>query len=471
MLNGQIEFDYNNMMVSHIGKEHGLEESELAKLQESFAAVHTAIQSGSGAGSDYLGFLSLPEDVAPQIPRIQEVANQIADSSDIHLVLGIGGSYLGGRALFEALCHPYHNQLERSRRGQRPRLFFEGNNLDTDALMALLDLLPEGKPASLAERWSVNVVSKSGGTLETAVTFRVLRQLAESAYGDQAAQYIVATTDAKAGKLKKLADAKGYPQFVIPDDVGGRYSILTPVGLLPAAVAGIDIKQLVQGAADMRAACQSDQIQDNPAYLYAALQHLSWQAGRSISVMNIWDKALEYVGFWYDQLCAESLGKDGKGRIPITGVCTRDLHSRGQELQDGPHNTVITNLIVAQMQRKLELQSDPDNADELNYLNGKSMHEMLNKAHDGTNYAYARDGRPSMNFKLKERSAYNLGALFYLFELSTVAEGYLMQINPLNQPGVESYKNFMFGLLGREDKREYREEFESRPANDKRFQA
>lgn len=467
MLNGQLDFDYNNMMASQIGDAYGLSEQQLQGLSPALEQVHTQIQQRNGAGSDFLGFLDLPAQ-QEQLDAIQACADQLAERSDQHVVLGIGGSYLGARALFEALCHPYHNQRSRSQRQGRPRLYFEGNNLDSDALCALLDVLPAQAPTELAETWSLNVISKSGGTLETAVAFRILRQLAEKHYGDQAADYIVATTDVAKGKLKALADTKGYPQFVIPDNVGGRYSVLTPVGLLPAAVVGIDIRQLMQGAQDMMALCSQPGL-DNPAYLYAALQHLSLQAGRGVSVMNIWDKALEYVGFWYDQLCAESLGKDGQGRIPLTGVCTRDLHSRGQELQDGPRNTVITNLIVAEHQHSLMLLSDPDNADDLNYLNGVTVHEMLQKAHDGTNFAYAREGRPSMNFRLKHRSAYALGALFYLLEVATLAEGYLMQINPLDQPGVESYKNFMFGLLGRADKAAYKQEFESRPPSQARF--
>ncbi len=461
MLNGQIIFDYNAMMKSQIG-DHGLEADALQKLQPQMDQVHEQIQQRSGKGSDYLGFLDLPDVSEETLDQIQATADRLANISDKHVILGIGGSYLGARALFEGLCHPYHNQLPREKRQQRPRIYFEGNNLDTDALQGLFDLLPESQPASLADTFSINVISKSGGTLETAATFRLLRERAETCYGEKTSEYIVATTDGSKGKLRKLADEKGYETFVIPDDVGGRYSVLTPVGLLPAAVMGIDIKALIQGAKDMAKLCQHKSIDQNPAYLYAALQHLSYQAGRDISVMNIWDKSLEYVGFWYDQLCAESVGKEDQGRIPITGVCTRDLHSRGQELQEGPRNTVITNIAVAESQHTLTLTEDAENADELNYLAGKTVHHMLQQAFEATNFAYASDSRPNMRFILKERSPYTLGALFYLLEVATVAEGYLMDINPLNQPGVESYKNFMFGLLGREDKAEYKTRFEER---------
>lgn len=341
--------------------------------------------------------------------------------------------------------------------------------MDSDALSGLLDLLPQQAPTELSERWSLNVISKSGGTLETAVSFRILRQLAEAHYGAAASQQIVATTDASTGTLKALADRAGYRSFVIPDNVGGRYSIFTPVGLLPAAVVGIDIQQLMAGARDMALLCQQPGL-ENPAYLYAALQYLSVQRGKTISVMNIWDKALEYVGFWYDQLAAESLGKDGQGRVPLTGVCSRDLHARGQQLQEGARNTLITNLFVEQSDQTVPIQADPANSDGLNYLQGKQMHDLLQKAFEGTNYAYARDQRPSIQLKLKRRSPYCLGALFYLLEVATLAEGYLQGINPLDQPGVESYKNFMFGLLGREDKRSWRDEFEQRPPRQDAYQ-
>jgi len=469
MLNGQITLDYNDLMADQIGAEQGLSSQALADLAPRLAEVHTQISQRTGPGSEFLGFLDLPFQPAASLDAIQACADQIAESSDLHLVLGIGGSYLGARALFSALCHPYHNELPRERRQQRPRIYFEGNNMDSDALAGLLELLPPGRPQSLQERWSLNVISKSGGTLETAVAFRYLRQLAQAQYGHDASRYIVATTDASQGKLKQLAQREGYTSFVIPDDVGGRYSILTPVGLLPAAVAGVNIRELIAGARDMAALCQQPGL-ENPAYLYASLQYLSTQAGRHISVMNIWDKALEFVGFWYDQLAAESLGKDGQGRVPLTGVCTRDLHARGQQLQAGARNTVITNLSVQQVQHELRIQTEADNVDGLNYLDGKPLHELLHKAFEGTGYAYAREQRPGINISLKERSAYGLGALFYLLEVATVAEGYLMGINPMDQPGVESYKNFMFGLLGREDKREYREEFDKRPARQAAYQ-
>lgn len=468
MLNGRITLDYNDLMASQIG-EYGLTAEALQEMHPALERVHSQIQTRSGQGANYLGFLELPHQVQSQVETIQACADRIAAQSDQHVVLGIGGSYLGARALISALCHPYFNELSREARQGRPRMYFEGNNMDSDAFSALIDRLPHKGETAPERAWSLNVISKSGGTLETAVAFRLLRQLMEEHYGEGAAERIVATTDASQGKLKALSDQKGYQRFVIPDDVGGRYSVFSPVGLLPAAVAGISIQELLQGAQDMAGLCAQPGL-ENPAYLYASLQYLSVQAGRDISVMNIWDKGLEYLGFWYDQLAAESLGKDGQGRVPLTGVCTRDLHARGQQLQEGARNTVITNIFVQQPQHYVSIAADAEDLDELNYLAGKPMHELLQNAYEGTNYAYARDGRPSMNLVLSDRSAYTLGALMYLFEVATLAEGYLMEINPLNQPGVEAYKNFMFGLLGREDKKEYRAEFEQRPARQENFQ-
>ncbi|MEZ0370999.1 MAG: glucose-6-phosphate isomerase, partial [Candidatus Sericytochromatia bacterium] len=242
-----IRLAYDDMMAEFIGAEHGLSEASLDQLAPRMQEVHSAIWSRTGTGADYLGFLDLPWQ-EEALDAIQASADQLAESTDLHVVLGIGGSYLGARALFGALCHPYHNELPRARRNNRPRLYFEGNNVDGDALAALIDLLPKNRPESLAERWSINVISKSGGTLETAVAFRLMRQLAERQYGHDASRYIVATTDASRGQLFELAKAQGYHRFVVPDDVGGRYSVLTPVGLLPAAIAGIDIHALMAGA-------------------------------------------------------------------------------------------------------------------------------------------------------------------------------------------------------------------------------
>lgn len=458
-----VRIDFNNMLAPVIGREEGLDPKEVFGLQERINEVDRQLRTKTGKGSDFLGWMELPYQGDELLDRIQATADKLANTSDIHVVLGIGGSYLGSRAVIEALLPTYRNETSREARQNRPRIYFEGNNMDPDALNALFDLMPKQKPVNLAETFSLNVISKSGGTVETAVAFRLFHQLAKQVYGQDYAKYIVATTDASKGKLRAIADAEGFESFVISDDVGGRYSVLTPVGLLPAAVAGVDIHGLVAGARFMAEKCKNADLHQNPAYLYAALQYLSYTKGKKVSIMAAWSKALEFVGFWYDQLCAESVGKDEMGRVPLTSVNTRDLHARGQEIQDGERNTVVTNLVVENFHRDIVVPRIDSDLDGLNYLAGKTIGEMQIKAMEGTAYAYARDGRPSMNVLLPEINAFTLGQLFYLFELATVAEGYLMGVNPLDQPGVEAYKKFMFGNLGRADMAKYKEEFDARP--------
>lgn len=461
-----VRLDFNYMTDRLIGPERGLKLDDVKGMAGEVARVHELITSRSGAGKDFLGFLDLPYQDPAGLDRVQATADRVAGLGDAHLVLGIGGSYLGSRALLEALFSPYRNELPREARGGRPRIYFEGNNLDADAMRHLLDLLPT-KPGDAARDFTMNVISKSGGTIETAIAFRIFRQKMEAVYGKaEAARRTVATTDASKGNLKALADQEGYETFVIPDDVGGRYSVLTPVGLLPAAIAGVDIKQLVAGARAMADRCKGADPFQNPAYMYAALMHLSYKAGRNVSIMAAWAKRLEFVGFWYDQLAAESLGKEGGGRIPFTSVNSRDLHARGQQVQEGPHNTVVTNLVVEHSARPMTVAADAADVDALNYLEGWDLDRMQLGAMDGTRFAYAKDGRPSLNVTIPEVNAYTLGQVFYLFELATLAEGYMQRINPLDQPGVEAYKKFMFGNLGRADMAAYKAEFDARPASD-----
>jgi glucose-6-phosphate isomerase len=458
----RLRLDYNNMMTEIIGEQYGLTTGDLEAAAAAVENSRQQVDTKSGKGSDFLGFLDLPEKEQAEIDYIKETAGKLAANSDIFISLGIGGSYLGAKAVIETLYSPYYNQLSREKRNNRPRVFFEGNNLDSDSISYLFDLLPAGPPADLNQKFSVAVISKSGGTIETAVAFRLFQDKAREAYGKSHNEYIVAITDREKGKLKAIADHEKYPTFVIPDDVGGRFSVLTPVGLFPAAVAGIDIEEMLAGAKYMKGFCQNPGLFENPAYMYAALQHISYNRGRDISIMACWSKALENVGFWYDQLCAESLGKDGKGRAPVTIVDTRDLHSRGQEIQDGRQNTVVTNLFVEKAKHDIIFQEAESDPDALNYLAGKSLKSMLKCAMEGTNYAYAKDSRPTMNIIFPELNAFTLGQFFYMLEVSTVIEGYLMGVNPLNQPGVEAYKHFMFAGLGRDDMKEFKAEFEAR---------
>lgn len=458
-----LKLDFNNMLEAAIGTAEGLKPEDVWGLQGRLMDVHRQITERSGRGKEFLGFLDLPFMAQDDLEDITAAADRLAALGDRHVVLGIGGSYLGARALIEALEHPFRNELTRAQRNERPKMYYEGNAVDADALYSLMNLLPTSEPESIDEAFTVNVISKSGATLETAVAFRFFQQRLKQVYGENHAEYLIATTDASKGRLRAIADAEGYPTFVIPDDVGGRFSVLTPVGLLPAAVAGIDIKALVAGARFMAERCKNPDMHANIAYAYAAIQHLSYKARRPVSIMAAWTKRLEYFTFWYDQLCAESLGKDGQGRIPISTVNTRDLHSRGQEIQDGLPNAVVTNLLVQSPDYDVVIPRIPGDEDGLNYLADKHLSEMVLGAAQGTAYAYAKAGRPSMNLVIPQLNAFTLGQLLYMFELSTLAEGYLMGINPLDQPGVEEYKKFMFGNLGRPDMARYKEEFEARP--------
>lgn len=458
-----VRLDYNAMLKPILGPAHGLDPAEIDALQGSIDQVHRQITERTGRGHDFLGFLDLPYQSDEELDRITATADRLASLGDIHVVLGIGGSYLGARALIEGLCHPYRNELSRDEREGRPRIYYEGNNVDPDSMAALLGMLPSARPQGVERAFTLNVISKSGTTMETAVGFRLFHERVRQVYGSEFGRYVVATTDSSKGKLRALADQEGFETFVIPDNVGGRYSVLTPVGLLPAAVAGIDLRELMEGARFMAERCRQADLQENPAYLYAALQFLAVSKGYDVSLMAAWSKRLEFFGFWYDQLAAESLGKEEKGRVPLTSVNTRDLHARGQQIQEGQRHTVVTNLLVAKPEQDVEIPFVEGDPDGLNYVAGKTLSEVTRKALEGTVYAYSREGRPSMTVHIPELNAFTMGQLIVLFEVATVAEGYLMGINPLDQPGVEAYKRFMFANLGRADMAEARAEFEARP--------
>jgi glucose-6-phosphate isomerase len=331
--------------------------------------------------------------------------------------------------------------------------------MDTDALAGLRDLLGSAG----RQDYTLEVISKSGGTLETAVVFRLFLADLLARHGEGARDRVVVTTE-PGSPLHRLAEQLGFATFTIPKNVGGRYSVLTPVGLLPAAIAGIDLQALLEGAAQMAAACESPDVLRNPAYLYATLQYLGYrERGWSVSVMAVWAKQLEAFGLWHDQLCAESLGKDQIGRTPLTSVNTRDLHSRGQQHQEGAPDKLITNLFVCQPAREpIVVPPLAGNPDGLEYLRGRPLHDLLRTAARATRFAYHEAGRPTLDLWLRDLSPTTLGQLIYLFELATVVEGKLLAINPLDQPGVEAYKNTMFGLLGRPDRAEYRARFEAR---------
>lgn len=405
------------------------------------------------------GFIDLPERLlgeyaasgaASELGQIIASGEHLAAHVDRLVILGIGGSYMGARAIFEACCHPYHNELDRAGRGKRPRIYFEGNNVDNDALAGLLELI-ESEPK---QRWGIIVISKSGGTLETAVSFRIFLDAMRRTYGDDVAKYnslIVPVTGEKS-RLRSLGTALGCPEmFTIPDGVGGRFSILTAVGLLPAAAMGVDVVRLLEGAAEMNRRFCNSPPGKNPVLDYVAACHLmETRRGANVRVLSGWGKGMEAMGLWYDQLLAESLGKDGQGALPLTTVNTRDLHSRGQQHQQGRRDKLITNMVVASHKRQaIEIKSSDMNQDRLNELAGKTLPAILKAAEDGTNRAYADDHRPTTEIRLAALDEASLGQFFQMMMLSTVVEGRLMGINPYGQPGVEAYKKHMNDFLRR----------------------
>jgi len=452
-----------------IARQTGLSEHDLKWLAPQLSAARQEVLSSLAlfhAGGPVpeedspldAAFIDLPERLLDEdrtlLERIRATGDRLACQYDRVVVLGIGGSYMGARALFEACCHPYHNQLERCQRGGRPRIYFEGNNLDNDALQGLLDLLRNGRPsAGIDDNWALIVISKSGGTLETGVALRVLLAAMRDACGDDTEQIrrrIVPITG-KAGRLRDLSRALGCEDvFPIPEGVGGRFSVLSAVGLLPAAVMGLDVIGLLEGAAAMNRRFRTAPAGENPVLDYAGtcrLMEIRRQA--NIRVLATWGKSLEAVGLWYDQLLAESLGKQGQGPTPLTVVNTRDLHSRGQQHQEGRRDKLITNLFVQQAGRQpLRIEPSKLNQDKLNDLAGKTLQELLWAAIAGTNRAYHDDQRRTADIRLPRLDEASLGQLFQMLMLATVVEGRLMGINPYGQPGVEAYKRNMNDILG-----------------------
>lgn len=451
------DLDYSYLMSDNLGRKHGLTEAQLDALQPSLASALRKLKADVVRGEHQkFGFLDLPDTMGAAIGRLNEAADELSEAADVHLILGIGGSYLGAQMLFDSLCHNFHNELDRRRRSRRPRIYFEGNGLDNDSFSDLLDFLGD-------EPITAHVISKSGTTLETAVAFRFLRARCN-------VRLWAATTDPdpEHGFLRPQCEALGAPDrliFDLPPNVGGRYSVLTPVGLLPAAVMGLDIERLLAGAGWMRDRCEVADWRHNPACLYAAAQHLSEQAGRDVSVLAVWDKALESLGLWLDQLQAESLGKQEKGRTPMTAVCTRELHSRGQQHQQGARNKVITNLVLDRP-RRVPVSVPPNSddpakgLDELTYIAERPMDELNLAAYQATDAAYFKDRRPGMTITLGTMDEEHVGALIMFFEIATVIEAHLMKVNPLDQPGVQAYKDLLTGLLGKPGAEQFRDEFD-----------
>ena len=413
---------------------------EWGALQEQVSAAHEALHSGTGLGNDFLGWLSLPTDYdKAEFARIQAAAERIRQDTDIFIVIGIGGSYLGARAAIEFLKSPLYN----AKKKDTPDIYFAGNSISGTALKELLELC-EGR------RVSVNVISKSGTTTEPAIAFRVFRDYLERTVGhEEAKKRIYATTDRAKGTLKGLADREGYETFMVPDDVGGRYSVLTAVGLLPIAVAGCDIAALMAGAADAQKALADPDITRNDCYRYAAARNILLRKGRAVELMVSYEPCCAMLNEWWKQLYGESEGKDGKGLFPASVVFSTDLHSLGQFVQDGSNMLFETVMQFGRAPEDMVIEEDADNVDGLNFLAGRAMSEINRKAFEGTVLAHSDGGTPSLVLNIPAIDEHSLGYLIYFFEKACAISGYLLGVNPFDQPGVESYKRNMFALLGK----------------------
>ncbi len=403
-------------------------------------AAGELLQSGKGPGSDFLGWTTLPEDYdKEEFARIKAAAQRIKENSSVFVVIGIGGSYLGARAAIEFLKSDRYNALPKD----TPDIYFTGNSISSTALQELVTIC-EGKDIS------INMISKSGTTTEPAIAFRVFRELLEKKYGKEGArERIFCTTDKRKGTLKQLADAEGYETFVVPDNVGGRYSVLTAVGLLPIAVAGCDIDALMAGARKAMKAYSSPELEENDCYKYAAIRNILYNKGRSVEVMVSYEPCYTMMNEWWKQLYGESEGKDQKGLFPASVVFSTDLHSLGQYIQDGRRQLFETVMAFDNPKRQLTLGSDPTDVDGLNYLEGRTMDFINQKAMQGTVLAHNDGGVPNVLIHAMDFSEDTLGQIIYFFEKACAISGYLLGVNPFDQPGVESYKKNMFALLGK----------------------
>ena len=429
---------------------------EVDALQPYVEVAHEMLHNKTGLGNDYLGWVDLPNNYdKEEFARIKKAAEKIQSDSDVLVVIGIGGSYLGARAAIECLGHSFRNNLTKEER-KTPEIYFAGNNISSTYLMDLLDVIKD-KDVSL------NVISKSGTTTEPAIAFRVLKEFLENKYGkEEAAKRIYATTDAKKGALKQVSDEEGYETFVIPDDVGGRFSVLTPVGLLPIAVAGIDIDAMMQGANEARIDFSTPNLEENDCYQYAAVRNILHRKGKDIELLVNYEPSLHYVSEWWKQLYGESEGKDKKGLFPASVDFSTDLHSMGQYVQDGKRILFETVLNVEKPRRVVELKAAENDLDGLNYLSGKTLDFVNQKAFQGTLLAHTDGQVPNLLINIPTLDEYNFGYLVYFFEKACGISGYLLGVNPFNQPGVEAYKKNMFALLGKPGFEKEKEELEKR---------
>ncbi len=416
---------------------------EMSYMKTSVECMKEKLLSRGGEGNDFLGWIDLPVAYdKEEFERIKEAAKKIQKDSEVLLVVGIGGSYLGARAAIDFIHSTFYNSMKKEER-KAPEIYFCGNSMSGDYLNRIIKIVEE-------KDFSVNVISKSGTTTESAIAFRVFKEILEQKYGkEEAAKRIYATTDKERGALKRLSDEEGYETFVVPDDVGGRFSVLTAVGLLPIAVSGADIDKLMSGAAAERERVLNAPYEENESLRYAAARNILFRKGKSVEILANYEPSLQYISEWWKQLYGESEGKDQKGLMPASVNLTTDLHSMGQFIQDGSRIMLETVVAVEEPQSDITIQEEANDLDGLNYLAGKTVDFVNKSAMNGTILAHVEGGVPVFKVSIEKQDEYSLGQLFYFFEFACGISGYLMGVNPFNQPGVESYKSNMFALLGK----------------------
>jgi glucose-6-phosphate isomerase len=446
----KINFDYSKVVGKFIN------EDELKNMQPQVDAAHKMIQEKTGPGNDFLGWVDLPVDYdKEEFARIEKAAQKTKSDSDVLVVIGIGGSYLGAKAALDFLTHSFYNELNSEDR-DAPQIFFAGNNISSTYISDLIEVIGD-------KDFSVNVISKSGTTTEPALAFRVFKSLLIDKYGEEEAKgRIYATTDKEKGALKSLADAEGYETFVIPDDVGGRFSVLTAVGLLPIAVGGGDITALMKGAAQARNDFSDDDLNSNLAYQYAAFRNILYRKGKVTELLINYEPKLQYFSEWWKQLFGESEGKDQRGIYPSSANFSTDLHSLGQYIQEGRRNLFETVIKVDKPAKSMSIPTEKEDLDGLGYLEGKEIDFVNTKAFEGTLLAHTDGEVPNFVVTIPDTSAHTLGYLFYFFEIAVALSGYLNSVNPFDQPGVEAYKRNMFALLGKPGFEDLAEELNNR---------
>ena len=433
-----------------------IREHEMQSFEQIACAAKEVLVSRSGQGNDYLGWIDLPVNYdREEFARIKKAAEKICSDSEVLVVIGIGGSYLGARAAIEFLRHGFYNNISKEQR-KTPEIYFAGNSISSSYLQGLIDVVGD-------RDFSVNIISKSGTTTEPAIAFRIFKEMLEKKYGkEEAAKRIYATTDKAKGALKHLSEEEGYETFVVPDDVGGRFSVLTAVGLLPIAVSGADIDKLMEGAASGREMALNLPYAENDAMQYAAVRNILHRKGKSVEILANYEPSLHYISEWWKQLYGESEGKDQKGIYPASVDLTTDLHSMGQFIQDGSRIMFETVMNVEKSRVELTIGEEPVDLDGLNYLAGKTVDFVNKSAMNGTILAHTDGSVPNLRVDIPEQNEFYLGQLFYFFEFACGISGYVSGVNPFNQPGVESYKKNMFALLGKPGYEKEREELMKR---------